>query len=58
LFPILLAKVFAIFSGGEMANENTGGGAALWLYLIIYPASVVAFIILVIQKIKNYNDTK
>ncbi len=52
LFPALLA--FANTPDGEsMWNENTGGGAALWLYIFVLPLSAIFQFILIILKIVN-----
>jgi hypothetical protein len=34
-----------------MWNENTGGGAALWLYIIIFPLTALFQLILFILKL-------
>jgi hypothetical protein len=56
LSPILLAKLLTLTDGGDIANENTGGDAAFWLYLILFPVCVIAFIILLVFKIKNFKE--
>lgn len=45
-------------TGESMWNENTGGGAALWLYLIIFPFSAIAQIVLLILKIIFAQNSK
>jgi hypothetical protein len=45
-------------TGESMWNENTGGGAALWLYLIIFPFSAIAQIVLLVLKIIFAQNSK
>jgi hypothetical protein len=52
---LYLVPIFMAYSntpaGESMWNENTGGGASLWLYLIIFPVTFIAFIVLLILKV-------
>lgn len=52
---VFLSPLFLAYSntpsGESMWNENTGGGAALWLYLIIFPLSGLTQITLLILKV-------
>lgn len=52
---LFLSPIFMAYSitptGESMWNENTGGGAALWLYLIILPISAIIQLVLLILKI-------
>lgn len=50
LFPLLLAYSNTP-SGESMWNENTGGGASLWLYIIIFPLTIAIQVILFILKL-------
>jgi hypothetical protein len=50
LSPLIIA-FFNTPPGESMWNENTGGGAAIWLYFIVFPVSVIAQLILLILKI-------
>lgn len=50
LSPLILA-FFSTPSGESMWNENTGGGAAIWLYLIVLPITAIAQLVLLILKI-------
>lgn len=61
IFPAILAYVTTP-EGGSMWNENAGGGAALWLYMIVLPLSGLIQLVLLILKIvfatggrENYN---
>jgi len=36
--------------GESMWNENTGGGASIWLYFIVFPVTGIAQLILLILK--------
>lgn len=50
LIPIMMA--YSNTPPGEsMWNENTGGGAALWLYLIVFPISAIIQLVLLILKV-------
>jgi hypothetical protein len=42
---------FSAPPGESMWNENTGGGAYIWLYFIVFPVSAIAQLILLILKI-------
>ena len=57
-----LSPIFMAYSntppGESMWNENTGGGAALWLYLIILPISAIAQLVLLILKIVFATNSK
>jgi Kef-type K+ transport system membrane component KefB len=60
LSPIFIAYLNTPH-GESLWNENTGGGEALWLYIIIFPISVIAQLVLLVLKIiyatkKNEND--
>jgi len=52
---IFLSPIFMAYSntpsGESMWDENTGGGAALWFYIIILPLSAIAQLVLLILKI-------
>ncbi len=50
LIPIMLAY-FNTPTGESMWNENTGGGAYLWLYFLIFPISAIGQLTLLILKI-------
>lgn len=50
LTPLIIA-FFSTPAGESMWNENTGGGAAIWLYFIVFPVSAIAQLILLILKI-------
>lgn len=49
LSPLLMAYMNTP-PGESMWNENTGGGAAIWLYIIIFPISGLAQLTLIILK--------
>lgn len=52
--PVILA--YNNTSGGEsMWNENTGGGAYLWLYILIFPLCTIIWVVLLILKIVYHN---
>lgn len=59
---VFLSPLFLAYSntptGESMWNENTGGGAALWLYLIIFPLSGLAQITLLILKVVFVTKSK
>lgn len=57
LSPLFLAY-YNTPTGESMWNENTGGGAALWLYLIIFPLSGLAQITLLILKVVFVTKSK
>ncbi len=44
--------------GESMWNENTGGGAYLWLYFIVLPLSALAQLVLLILKIVFSTNSK
>lgn len=50
LSPILMAYSNTP-SGESLWNENTGGGAALWLYIIVLPISALIQLVLLILKV-------
>lgn len=49
LIPLFLAYSNTP-KGESMWNENTGGGAVLWLYLIVFPICAIIQIVLLILK--------
>jgi len=50
LFPMILA--YASTPAHEsMLNKNTGGGAALWLYIFVFPLSAFIQLVLLILKV-------
>ena len=52
LFFVPMIYALSMTPAGEsMWNENTGGGAALWLYLFIFPMTALFQLILLILKI-------
>ena len=57
-----LIPIFMAYSnnpaGESMWNENTGGGAALWLYIIILPISAIVQLVLLILKIVFATNSK
>ncbi|HLW40160.1 MAG TPA: hypothetical protein VKX31_07205 [Brumimicrobium sp.] len=52
---VFLSPIFMAYSntptGESIWNENSGGGAALWLYIIILPISVIVQLVLLTLKI-------
>lgn len=57
LSPMIMA-FFNTPHGESMWNENTGGGAFLWLYLLVLPVSGIVQIILLVLKITYANNSK
>lgn len=57
LIPIMLA--YSNTPAGESIwNENTGGGAALWLYMLVFPLSGIIQLVLLILKIVFATSSK
>lgn len=50
-FSPLMKAYFNSPSGESMWNENTGGGAYIWLYIIVLPVSALIQLILIVLKI-------
>lgn len=50
-FSPLMKAYFNSPSGESMWNENTGGGAYIWLYIIVLPISALIQLILIVLKI-------
>lgn len=50
VFPFA-AAFFSTPEGESMFNENTGGGAFLWFYMILLPLCGIVFVVLLILKI-------
>lgn len=52
---VFLSPIFMAYSntptGESIWNENSGGGAALWLYIIILPISMIVQLVLLTLKI-------
>ena len=52
---VFLSPIFMAYSntptGESIWDENSGGGAALWLYIIILPISVIVQLVLLTLKI-------
>lgn len=57
LLPLFMAYLNTP-KGESIWNENTGGGAALWLYLIIFPISSMVQLVLLILKIVYASRSK
>jgi len=51
LFSPMIKAYFDTPSGESMWNENSGGGAVLWLYIFIFPICLIAQIALLSLKI-------
>lgn len=47
----MLAAFFSTPEGESMFNENTGGGAYLWFYMILLPLCGFALLILLVLKV-------
>lgn len=59
LFLSPLFKAYSNTPAGEsMWNENTGGGAALWIYIFIFPLCVLIQLVLLILKLVFYSNSK
>lgn len=50
LSPLIMAYTNTP-EGESMWNENSGGGASLWLYIIVLPISLIAQFVLITLKI-------
>ena len=50
LSPIILAFLITP-PGKSWANEGSGGGAALWLYIMVLPISTIVQLVLMVLKI-------
>jgi len=56
VLPILCAFLYSLINGGSMFNENSGGGAYLWLLIMTFPIGTLLILIgLIINLIKRFN---
>lgn len=59
LFMIPLFMAYTNTPKGESIwNENSGGGAALWLYMIVFPVCFIAQVVLFVLKIEYAKKSK
>ena len=54
----MLAAFFSTPEGERMFNENTGGGAYLWFYMILLPLCGFALLVLLVLKVVFANSSK
>jgi hypothetical protein len=56
VLPILCAFLYSLINGGSMFNEDSGGGAYLWLLIITFPIGTLLILIsLIVNLIKRFN---
>ena len=56
VLPIICAFLYSLINGGSMFNENSGGGAYLWLLIMTFPIGTLLILIgLIINLIKRFN---
>ncbi|HMQ49087.1 MAG TPA: hypothetical protein PKA00_16460 [Saprospiraceae bacterium] len=59
LFMLPLLMAYANTPKGEsLWNENSGGGAALWLYMLVFPVCFIGLVVLFILKISFAKKSK
>jgi uncharacterized membrane protein (DUF485 family) len=51
LFPLIIAFTSTPEGGNIFSEGPNGGGAALWLYIIIFPLSWIIQIVLIVLKV-------